>query len=609
MTIINVKLSHLRISPLNQRNVKPTAIESMADDIAAHGLLQNLVAYEEDGSYWVFAGGRRLRALKLLAKRKTVKNSDEFPVSVRTKQEAIELSFAENFNREDMHPADSIRSFAALRDAGMSVDEIAARFGQPVSFVYKMLRLSALNPVLIDTLAKDQMNLEAAKALTLTDDHDQQLKVFKASNGHPHAIRRMLTTEKVTTQSGPFLFIGRDAYIEKGGTITPDLFSQGDEGFADQPEIVEELAEAKLDALADEFRAIGWYEVSATLTQPYDLYTKGYLYKSERQPTEAEAARLAEIGEQIEVIAAAEGEDSDQIAALSDEQDAITEALNGYNAEQMAIGGVALWVSNDGSLGQRIYRAKAEPKASISASDGPAPLYSNTLFADLTRIKTQIVQEAVAANPTLALDVLLDTLAGQLLHGSRSYSMAIEVQAKAVATDVPDEFMATSSVRPVEETMATRFAALPIDGRFDAIRGMSADDKMALLAGLVAMMVDGTVFAGGCPGERHHHFEQIAKAAEVDVAARWTAPIAVFDKMKRPALITLLREQVGDASADNCSTIKKKADLAVNVSERLPANWLPAPMIVGAFDQIEKDDRTEADQMEAEAEAEVDEMA
>jgi ParB family chromosome partitioning protein len=120
-------------------------------------------------------------------------------------------------------------------------------------------------------------------------------------------------------------------------------------------------------------------------------------------------------------------------------------------------------------------------------------------------------------------------------------------------------------------------------------------------------MVDGTVFAGGCPGERHHHFEQIAKAAEVDVAARWTAPIAVFDKMKRPALITLLREQVGDASADNCSTIKKKADLAVNVSERLPANWLPAPMIVGAFDQIEKDDRTEADQMEAEAE--VDEMA
>src|SRR3546814_5436679 len=75
--------------------------------------------------------------------------------------------------------------------------------------------------------------------------------------------------------------------------------------------------------------------------------------------------------------------------------------------------------------------------------------------------------------------------------------------------------MATSDVRPVEETMATRFASLPIEGRFDAIRSMDGDDKMALLAGLVATMVDGTVFAGGSPGERHRHFEQIAKAAAV----------------------------------------------------------------------------------------------
>jgi ParB family chromosome partitioning protein len=48
------------------RRVKPSAIESMADDIAAHGLIQNLAAYEEDGAYHVFAGGRRFRALELL---------------------------------------------------------------------------------------------------------------------------------------------------------------------------------------------------------------------------------------------------------------------------------------------------------------------------------------------------------------------------------------------------------------------------------------------------------------------------------------------------------------------------------------------------------------
>ena len=588
MAIIHPKLSQLRLSPLNQRRVKPSAVEAMADDIEAHGLLQNLVAYEDEGLLWVFAGGRRYRALKILVKRKRIKSSDTFPVELRTKEEAIELSLAENFQREDMHPADSIRAFAALRDTGMDAEEIAARFGQAVSFVYKMLRLSALAPALLDLIAKDQLSLEAARALTLTDDHDSQVKVCKAANGHAHTIRRMLTTEKVDTTSGAFLFIGRDAYEAKGGTITIDLFSQGAEGFADDPELVRELAEEKLDAVADEYRAIGWLEVRAALERPYDLYMKGSMYPATREPTEAEAERLAAIDAEIQAITQAEGEDSSRVDPLSDERDAITEGLRAFNREQAAVGGVALWVAHDGSLGKSFYRAKAEPKPKAS-HDGPMPLYGNSLIADLTRIKTRIVQEAVATDPALALDILLDSLASQLLHGAHSYQMALEVQAKAVATDVPDELMATSDVRPVEDMMATRFAAIPAEGRFEAIRGMTAEDKAALLAGLVAMTMDGTVLAGGSPGQRHHHFEQIARASGVDIASRWTAPIGLFDKMRRAALIDLLREEVGAPSAENCATIKKKVDLAVNVSERLPAHWLPAPMRIGAFDRAERE--------------------
>lgn len=588
MAIIHPRLSQLRLSPLNQRKVKPSAIESMADDIAAHGLLQNLIAYEEDGLLYVFAGGRRYRALKVLVKRKRVKGSDTFPVELRDKSEAIELSLIENEQREDMHPADRIRSYGALRDTGMSAEDIAARSGVAVSFVYKMLRLSALAPSLIDLIAKDQLSLDAARALTLTDSHDQQMKVCKAASGQAHAIRRMLTTEKVDTTSGAFIFVGREAYETKGGTITVDLFSQGAEGFADQPELVQEIAEDRLDAIADEYRAIGWHEVRAQLDRPNDLYMKGSIYPATREPTEAEAERLAVIDAGIERIAEAEDENSPAIEPLSNERDAITESLRGFNAEQVAIGGVALWVSRDGSLGKSFYRAKAEPKIKAT-SDGPTPLYSNSLFADLSRIKTQIVQEAVAADPALALDIMLDSLAGQLLHGARSYQMALEVQAKTVATDVPAELMATSDVRPVEETMATRFAAIPADGRFEAIRSMEADDKMALLAGLVAMTVDGTVFAGGAPGQRHHQFEQIARASGVDIAARWSAPIGLFDKMRRAAMIDLLREECGASSAENCASIKKKADLAVNVSGRLPGNWLPAPMRIGAFDQPERD--------------------
>ncbi|WP_234831987.1 ParB/RepB/Spo0J family partition protein [Sphingobium yanoikuyae] len=498
-----------------------------------------------------------------------------------------------------MHPADSIRAFAALRDTGMDAEEIAARFGQAVSFVYKMLRLSALAPALIDLIAKDQLSLEAARALTLTDDHDFQIKVCKAANGHAHTIRRMLTTEKLETTSGLFLFVGREAYEAKGGTITVDLFSQGDEGFADTPALVEELAEEKLEAIAAEYRSIGWYEVCAGIVHPNDLYMKGSMYPATREPTEAEAQRLAVLAAEIEAIADDEGEDSERIEPLVDEQDAIMEGQRVFTPEQIAVGGVALWISRDGTLGKSIYRAKAEPKPKNS-HDGPAPLYSNALFADLSRIKTRIVQEAVAADPALALDIILNSLAGQLLHGAHSYQMAVEVQAKMVPTDVADELMATSNVQAVEEVMATRFAAIPEQGRFDAIRAMSGDDKMALLAGLVAMTVNGTVFSGGSPGQRHHQFEQIARASGVDIAARWKAPIALFDKMRRAALIDVLREEVGPPSAENCATIKKKADLAVNVSERLPAGWLPAPMKIGAFDQADTGMEQDSDIMDEE---------
>ena len=616
-----IPLNKLKKHPKNARKTphSEASIEGKAASIAAKGMLQNLVVEPEanaegepTGFYLVSVGeGRRLAQL-LRVKRKEIKKTEPIRCVIDTANDAAEISLDENVNRENLHPADEFERFRELSEnRGWGAEEIAARFGQAVSFVYKMLRLSALAPALIDLIAKDQLSLEAARALTLTDDHDQQVKVCKAANGHAHTIRRMLTTEKVDTTSGAFIFVGRDAYEAKGGTITVDLFSQGAEGFADQPELVQELAEDKLDAIADEYRAIGWHEVRATLERPYDLYMKGSLYPATREPTEDEAARIEAIDVAIEQIAEAEGKDSDRIAPLSDERDAITEGLRGFSAEQVAIGGVALWVSHDGSLGKSFYRAKAEPKPKASSGE-PQPLYSNSLVADLSRIKTRIVQEAVSADPSLALDVLLDSLAGQLLHGAHSYQMAIDVQAKTIPTDVADDLMATSNVREVEETMADRFASIPAEGRFEVIRAMSHDDKMALLAGLVSMTVDGTLFAGGAPGPRHHHFEQVARATGVDIATRWQAPIALFDKMRRAALIDLLRAECGDASADNCATIKKKADLAVNVSGRLASHWLPAPMQIGAFDQPERDERDdpEADAFDGEGEdMEADEMA
>jgi ParB family chromosome partitioning protein len=104
MTIQTIQLNKLALFYLNARKVKPKEIEALAADIQARGVLQNLIGYDEDGKIRICAGGRRYRALKLLQKAKAIPGTFEVPVEIRSKDEALEISLAENAQREDMHP-------------------------------------------------------------------------------------------------------------------------------------------------------------------------------------------------------------------------------------------------------------------------------------------------------------------------------------------------------------------------------------------------------------------------------------------------------------------------------------------------------------------------
>jgi ParB family transcriptional regulator, chromosome partitioning protein len=121
MTLQTVKLSQLRLSPLNVRRVKPLRIDQLAADMKAHGQLQNLVVYAEGNRFEVAAGGRRYRALKQLEKAKTIPSCHPVNVDVRDKAEAVELSLAENVSREDMHVADAVIAYGDLRAQGNAI--------------------------------------------------------------------------------------------------------------------------------------------------------------------------------------------------------------------------------------------------------------------------------------------------------------------------------------------------------------------------------------------------------------------------------------------------------------------------------------------------------
>ncbi|WP_235028654.1 ParB/Srx family N-terminal domain-containing protein [Caballeronia choica] len=100
-----VPLALLCKSPHNVRRKAPTGIETLAENIATAGVMQNLVAHEmkargKQRKLGVCAGQRRLLALELLRTTGRIDDSYPVPVKVVSEADAVAVSLIENQQRE-----------------------------------------------------------------------------------------------------------------------------------------------------------------------------------------------------------------------------------------------------------------------------------------------------------------------------------------------------------------------------------------------------------------------------------------------------------------------------------------------------------------------------
>lgn len=590
MNIQIVKLSQLCLSPFNVRKGKPLGIDQLAADIATRGQLQNLVVYAEDGKFHVVAGGRRYRAFKTLAKAKTITSGHPVSVEVRNKADAIELSLAENAQREALHSADAVRAYGALHAGGKTPEDIAASFGVSVSYVKKVLRLSALHPAILGAFAKDEIGMDAAQALTLTDDPERQVLALKQGRS-AHGIRRFLTSAKMETDSALFAFVGLDAYLDAGGSITTDMFADAGAGYANDPALVERLASVKLAEIESDYKAQGWSDVRASLMQPDYFYNVTRMRaEGERAATpeetaeqdrltEAMTARLAEVG-------SSDAWGDDVICDLRNAVRAIENGRAYFTEAQQASGAMMLFVGQGGTVEAVAIQTKRER---VKSDGVPAERsdYSGAMIETLTKIKTLGVQEAIANNPALALDILIDCLCGQIAHGQPSYHHPLSLRVDAFNADVDPALMFGSSINPVAAWRDHYLSAVPTIGRFEAIRAMDADDKAQLLAIMVAGMVDGVERSGTVRGARNDQFDRIAYASGVDMAAKWSAPEAFFAKLTKPTMLKALTEAVSADAATNCANMKKGQLAAACAARTAGRGWLPPALRIAPSVSIE----------------------
>jgi ParB family transcriptional regulator, chromosome partitioning protein len=277
----DIPFNQLVLSQKNVRRVKAgLSIEDLASDIYYRTLLQSLnvrAVIDDAGNptrqFEVPAGGRRFRALELLVKTKRMAKDQPVPCVLRDAGIAEEDSLAENVMRAGLHPLDQFRAFSTLIETGLSEEDIAARFFVSVSTVRQRLRLASVSPVLLDVYGEDGMTLEQLMAFSVTDSHARQEQVWEQINQGQHIpayhIRRLLTEDAIDARDRRGQFIGLDAYTDAGGYIMRDLFSSENDGWLQDPALVERLVAKKLTTLAKDIGTEGWKWVEAATELPF----------------------------------------------------------------------------------------------------------------------------------------------------------------------------------------------------------------------------------------------------------------------------------------------------------------------------------------------------
>ncbi len=298
-----------------------------------------------------------------------------------------------------------------------------------------------------------------------------------------------------------------------------------------------------------------------------------------QEPTKKQAEQLdANRAAQLKIINDEEQDNfyNEELRELERAEQAIEGALSFYTDNQKSHTKLIFFLGHNGELESH---AVDLHKSKSSVQNTPKPDYSGKLVDALHKIKTLAVREAVANDPALAFDILLQTLLQQLVHQGDSYSLPLSIRPDAKAVEVDEGLMAQSEIRSVQEVSAGDIKALSDESDLSTIRAMDSEVKQRLFAYLIASQID----AGGCySGDGVSQMDEIVCAAEIDMRVKWQPPVAFFERVSKPTLLKILSEQCGESAADNCAGMKK-ADLALVMADRLAGkNWLPPAMMIAA---------------------------
>lgn len=565
--ITMIALSKLVPGRRNVRKTKPAmSIGELAASIAAHGLLQNLVVSEADkGRFSVEAGGRRLKALRKLAKAKTIPGNEPIPCRVVPIDDATEASLAENVQREPMHPADEIEAFAQLTEAGHGPEAIAGRFGVNGAHVARRLKLARVSPRMIEALKKDEVDLDQLGALAFTDDHALQEKAFFDApewQRTPEQLKARVTQAHVAETDKLARFVGIDAYVEAGGAVTSDLFADEDETrFLADRELLVRLAEATLEPIVAEVRAEGWAFVEISVDGVVWSQFPQRVREHRRELTLDEAADQERLYAQLD-----ETEDEAEIEQIEAAIDALAPAE--WNADEVALAGAIVTLNQSGEVkverglvrsddAKALKALRRKRTAAPSSADGeeaesasgtnssPAkPGVPAKLLDELLAHKTLGLRVAIVDTPELALRLVAFSLAASFMGDASASCLAISVDHTDVGRSIARaETKAADEFGEIGSVWRSRLPANP-EELWAYVASMDEPLLLELIAVTIASGID-LRRSGSLSGmeARQALGQKLCDQAGLDMTKYWKVSVeSYFDHIRKDAVIEALFE-------------------------------------------------------------------
>lgn len=610
--IQEIPLSKLIASSANVRRTgRSTNIGELAASIEAHGLLQNLTVRpvmngkKKPEAFEVIAGGRRLAALKVLAKRKALPADAVIPCNIVVEGIAEEISLAENALQCPMHPADQYEAFAKLHDEhGMRPEDIAARFGVTPAVVKQRLKLGAVSPKLMKLYRSGELNLDQLTAFAITDDHKKQERVWSelpSFNREREAILHALSEGQVRSDDRRAVFVGAKAYEAASGVIVRDLFDSEGGGFFADAELLGRLAREKLQGFADEVSAEGWKWVVVEPEFDHGMMAEmRRIYPEAVKLSSSERKQLRKLQTRYDALCGkyADAEMPEKIAAQCNRLECAIEALDKheFKGADFAIAGAIVTLSHDGEVRveQGLVRREDEPSkkgktdkkgSEIEQADGKAPL-SERLIADLTAHRTAGLRNELAQNSGMAVIATVHALAAATFFSGSGDVSCLQMTPRSVslATHASgiEESPASRQIAERHEAWAKRLPRDPAT-LWNVIHGLSDSERLGLLAHCVSL----TVNAVRASGHRHavaiDHADILARELALDMTAYWQPTAeSYFGRVAKERIIEAVHEGVTEAAAKNIAGMKKQPMAETAAKLLAGKGWLPALLRLGA---------------------------